>query len=356
MKFEDKIQPIRAKNKSIIRLLLFFVYSTAFSQSPFSQEIDSLILRGMDYSFLSQFDSALVQCRKLESMLPNESVGYFYHAAVLQSMMMDYETDQWEAEFLSMIEKTIRIGEEKTNSQNCNAWDLFYLGSAHSYKGLYQAKAGKLVAGFISAHSGVGYLEKAYAADSTVFDALLGIGSYKYWAGRFYRYLRWLPWIRDERKTGVQMVEMAIAKGTFSSFVGLNSLGWIQYDRKLYDSAVQLFRKGLERYPSSRFFQWGVGDCLFKMNRMNDAAVVYEGLLDSIRRSAVNNGYNEAECLIKLAECHYASGDFKRSLQYCESVLGLKTDILIAQRIEKKRQAAEIRKKQCLRAIEKGNR
>ncbi len=343
--------------KRVLTGSMFFVsvLSLSYSQSPFSKEIDGMILKGMDFTFLCQFDSALTVFETMESILPNEIVGSFYRAATLQSMMMDYETDRWEQEFTFQIEKAIRIGEEKQKQTVPQAWDLFYLGNAYSYKGLYQAKSGSLLAGIVNAHRGVAMLRKALSMDSTLYDALIEVGGYEYWSSRFYRYLKWLPWINSDGEQGIRMVEKGIEKGTFSYCVGLCNLGWIEYDRKKYDSALVLFEKGLQRYPGSRFFLWGIADCLYKLNRFDESIEFYERLLDSIRNGDINNGYNEAECSMKLALSHYALGHYDSALRYSDTILALKPEPKIAKRMVKQKQTAQAVRKKCIKAIKEQN-
>jgi tetratricopeptide (TPR) repeat protein len=302
------------------------------SQTPYSSEIDGLVRRCMDYNFACRFDSALACARTIEETLPDESIGYVCGAGVLQSMMIEYATDQWEKEFYGSIDQAVRKGESRIRKKQDLSWNRYCLGSVYLYKGLYRGKTGDLVSGVIHAHRGVKLLEKAYSADSTLYDALVGIGSYKYWAGRFYQHLSWLPWIGDERDLGVQMVEKAIHQGMFSYYAGLNSLGWIEFDRNHCESGLSLFRKGLEKYPDSRLFLWGEADCLFRLNRMKEAAAVYEKLLASIIGDRISNSVNE------ILSCT------ESALIQSNAVLLMKIDPKTAKKTEKQRQTAlEIR-------------
>jgi tetratricopeptide (TPR) repeat protein len=327
-----------------VGILALFFYHGLVSQTPYSAQLDGLVRQCMDFNFACRFDSALALALAIEKTLPDESIGYVCTAGVFQSMMIEYATDRWEKEFYQNVEKAIRKGESRIREKHDLPWNWYCLGSVYLYKGLVRGKTGDLVSGVINAHRGVKYLEKAVAADSTLFDALVGIGSYKYWAGRFYQHLRWLPWIRDERDLGVHMVEKAVRQGMFSYYAGLNSLGWIEFDRNQCESGLSLFRRGLEKYPDSRFFLWGEADCLFRLNRMEDAAAVYEGLLDSICSDKIWNPVNEIECSVKLALAYEKIGRATLAFEKSNAVLLMKLDAKTAKRTEKQRQTAlEIR-------------
>lgn len=339
------------KKYGFFSLLFGFICSSIMGQSPFSPEVDSLILRGIDQTFLCKFDSAKATFQKVIDLYPDHFVGYFYQAATFQSEMMDYETNQWEDDFYRLIEKAIRMGKKQIDECDNDPWTYFYLGSAYSYKGLYQGKTGSYISGFISARKGLRHLQKAMELDSTLYDAYMGLGTYKYWSGRFYKFLKWLPWIRDERDEGIRMVKLSVERGTFSYWVGLNSLAWIEYDRKNYVEALGLFQKGLEKYPGSRFFIWGVADCYFGLGHFAKAVVFYEDLLSSIQCSDFNNGYNEIECLVKIVLSRYALMEYEEAFHKCEIILEKKVKKEIAKRLNKHFQIAEDYKKRCVEAL-----
>lgn len=286
----------------------------------------------MDQTMITEFDSAAATYQKVIDLYPDHLVGYFYQAANLQSRMMDIEGDAWENEFYQWLDKAETIGKQMMENGDKDPWTFFYMGSVYSYKGLYQAKSGSLVQGFVSAKKGLGLLETAVEKDTTLYDAYLGLGSYKYYAGKYYKYLRWLPWISDEREEGMRMIQKSIQGGTFSYWVGVNTFGWIQYDRKEYDDALDCFLKGLQTYPKSRFFLWGAALCHLKLDRFEEAKTIYVDLLEHITSSPWNNGYNEIEARSKLAECYYGLGDYQKALDQCNAALERR----VAQKIKKR--------------------
>lgn len=323
-----------------IFLFFYFVISPVSAKSPFSSHIDSLISLGIQATFLHEYDQAESLFAKIEKINPDHPAGPFYRAATAQSKMMDYETSLLADTFEARIQRAIRLGEHALQKNPNDPWLYFYLGNAYSYKGLYLGKTGRLVAGFLHAHKGVNYLEKAVEIDPSLYDAYLGIGGYKYWAGRFYRYLNWLPWIQDERELGIQMIRTAIEKGQFSKWVGINTLGWIEYDRKQYATAMELFSKGLSQFPGSRFFLWGVADCAFGMKNYPLAIQLYSELLESILKANQKNGYNEAECRLKRMQAYEAIGNKTAAQKEAEILLDLKPEKEVLDRIERHRRLA----------------
>ena len=324
---------------------------TAVSQTPFTSDVDSLILHGIDCTFTCEFDSAMDLFQSVVDQYPEHIVGYFYQAATLQSKMMDYETDLWEEPFYQKIDQAISVGQRQIEEARDDPWTYFYLGNTYSYKGLYQAKTGGLIPGFINARKGLYYLEKSVELDSSLYDAYLVIGNFKYWEGRFYRYLKWLPWVSDERREGLRMIRQSIKQGTFSRWVGLNSLAWIEFDRKRFVIALKLFREGLRRYPGSRFFLWGMAHASFRMKNYIEAILYYQEILDSILSNDLNNGYNEAECHLKIGLCRFYLEEFDQAIENFDAVLNRSMDEKIAERLKKDYHEAEVYREKSQKAI-----
>ncbi len=337
--------------------VLFFnlCFSQIASQSIFSLKVDSLVNRGIDQTYNCLFDSAYNTFQKIINEIPDHPIGYFYQANALQSKMMDYETDRWEETFYQQIEKAIQIGIKRLGEGDENPWTYYYVGSSYNYKGLYQAQSGGLVSGFMSARKGLSYLTKALEIDSTMWDAYLGLGSYDYWSARFYKYLSWLPWIGDERFRGISRVRKAIDHGKVSRWVGINSLGWIEYDRKNYGGALNLFYTGIEKFPGSRFFLWGLADTYFQLAKYDFAIDIYKELLTSVNSIPMNNGYNQVVLHFKLVRSYMAQKKYEPALYHCDAIMSKKLSSKITKRVKNEKRYKEINKyrQTCLQELER---
>jgi tetratricopeptide (TPR) repeat protein len=339
--------------KRILTIVWIFFLQAAIAgaQSLFSPQADSLIRRGIDYTYTSQFDSADAVFRELEEYLPGHPAPYFYQMGALQSRMMDFETRRWEQAFFQTAEKALAAGEALIRSGSADALVYFYIGSTYNYQGLYQARKGSYLSGLSNARKGAGYLEEALRMDSTLYDAYMGLGSYKYWSGRVTRYLKWIPGIRDEREKGIGMLQTAVSKGTFSRWVGTNTLAWIEYDREAYDSALSLFQEGLKRYPESRFFLWGAADTYFRMGRFREAVQAYHEVLRSVMDMPGRNGYNEVVCRFKLIKSLMAMEAYGPALVQCNKILEKSLNEETARRVEGRRNKTKEFRNTCLERL-----
>ena len=93
----------------LICVLVLVIALSAAGQSPFSTEVDSLILAGIDQIYACRFDSAMTFFLDVTDIHPDLCVGYFYQAVTLQTMMMDTESNLMEDEFNGLIRRQIPI-------------------------------------------------------------------------------------------------------------------------------------------------------------------------------------------------------------------------------------------------------
>ena len=163
--------------------------------------------------------------------------------------------------------------------------------------------------------------------------------------------MKWLPWVRDEREKGIRLLRKSIDHGSFSRWVGMNSLAWIEYDRESFSKALVLFRRGLRRFPGSRFFLWGTADTCFRLGLYDQAAEGYEDILEIILDMVYNNGFNEAVCRFKLCKTYMADERYVDAIEQCDAILRLDTKPDVAKRLKARVQATEKIREECLEMI-----
>ncbi|MBN1351385.1 hypothetical protein JXJ21_18350 [candidate division KSB1 bacterium] len=312
----------------------------------FEAPIDSLIRKSLVLTINQKFDSAETVCAEIMNLDWQNPIGTLMLAATLQSKMMDYETDQWESDFFSNIDKSIRLSEHLLKTTEKSASLYFIIGSAYCYKSFYCGKKERLLSAFKNATKGIDYMNRALAIDSTVYDAYLAIGSYKYWKSRKLNFITWLPFLSDDRSQGIQMIQKTIEHGSISRYAAINGLAWIYLDAGRIDEAIQTATMGCQAFPESRFFLWCLADCYFKKPDFVNAKLNYQKILDSILTKEFNNHYNEIVCRYKIAACLHALEKYRESKTQCEAIATLSLSEPIA-----KRAASYLKKAQQLKQM-----
>lgn len=331
---------LRFKTICSVGLVFLIFAQVPAALNPKDDSIKSLILQGLDLSYNNRFAEADKIFDQLIQAYPYHPVGYFYKAANLQAQMLDAEDYEREQDFYRLAERTIQLAESLQTAHEADSWILFYKGSALIYRSFMKMKIGNWLSAYKDASRGVGFLEQAVAQDSSLYDAYLGIGSFKYWKSTKAEFLLWLPFLSDQREEGINMIYKAIEKAEYVRQVGRDQLVWILMDKKDYTTAFNLARQNHEAYPSSRFFKWSLAVAAFRLGEWEVSRRLYQELLQEVQRLSQNNHLNEIECLVKLAEIAAQNEQWTEAYQLSDQALRFNLDDSVRKRAKNKLQRA----------------
>lgn len=334
--------------KKTIIICLFIVISqffiaavSAFYQAgPAGRGIslhDSLIYASIEHSIVHNYaaaESAAVELIKLE---PDSPAGYFYRAGVISSMMVDYEENYREEDFFHYLDQAMEIASQSVEDKPDNPWHHFYLGGAKAYLAFHYIRGGRYFAAFTNGMKALSELDRAIEIDSTLYDAYLGLGNYRYWISRRTEFIEWLPFIPDRREEGIRLMYEAMRKGRYSFASAASAIAWVLIDAERYGEVLEVIEEPLKIYPESRFFLFAQARCLFEMGRYDESIAIYIELLNSIRSAELNNHFNEIGILVKIAQANCALGRFDEAERYCLEGLKLQLSDEMRGRCKKSR-------------------
>jgi tetratricopeptide (TPR) repeat protein len=323
------------------------------AQTPADPEIKEQIEIGIEKTILNDFSGAAVLFQQLIDQYPEQPFGYFYLGATYQAVMLDAESYNTVEEFKQLMEKCIVLAEAQQKENPENIWAYFFEGSAYLYKSFMDSKMKKIWGAYRNAAKGSGRLEKVIELDSSFYDAYLGVGSYKYWKSSKGKFLTWLPILKDERETGIEMIRTALQKGNFVRLIGRDQLAWILLDNDKGEEALALAKENHYLYPESRFFLWTSVEIYYCNGQWDEAFALYEKLLQIVRRLPDNNHYNEITCLLRMAEIYYDKGDYANTEVFASEVLRLKLSEEVRERVKTKLKKALKLKQDCLTELAK---
>ncbi|MDZ7337262.1 MAG: hypothetical protein ONB30_01840 [candidate division KSB1 bacterium] len=308
---------------------------------------NALVRRGIAFTVIHHYQQAQACFDSLATAFPTDPAGPFFQAALLHSRMVDYETDEGLGAFAALTDKAIRLASQRIASNPMDAWSHFFRGAAYGYRAFHAAREGRYLAAWQDSQSSIRDLEMAVRLDSSLADAYLGIGTYKYWRGKLLRYLSWLPFVPEEREEGIRLVRTAIEKGRYSRLTGLSDLAWILIDAGRLDGALACAHEGLALTPESRFFLWPLAEAYYRKGDHRKAVHWYEQLLASLLQESENNHYNEIVCRLKLAEAYTALGEEGMARLHAQAMLNLPLDEGIRRRAGKRLARARALLERC---------
>jgi hypothetical protein len=334
----------------IRRILLFFLlfivvdFNQVVAVNPSEEPLRSKILQGMEFSINNDFQAASNCYQDLIGIYPNHPIGYFYKGANIQAQMLDAEDYSLSGIFYFLMDKAIKLSDSLLQQGNIDPWILFYEGNAYLYKSFMKSKEGHWFSAYRHAKKGVHYLERSVKIDSLFFDAYLGIGSYKYWKSAKSSFLRWTPFIKDEREEGIELILATLNNGIFTQLVARDQLCWILIDKGDLEKAFNFSLENYRQYPKSRFIKWTLASAAFYFAEYEISLNAYLELYQEICQLPQHNHYNELDCLVSIAEIYAIKNDWNNAYLYSNMALQIKLDTDVRKRAESKlKKAMKIR-------------
>ncbi|HEX2867622.1 MAG TPA: tetratricopeptide repeat protein [Ignavibacteriales bacterium] len=304
-------------------LLVFsgiFFSGSLFAQQYPDPKVDYLLRSGINKIMSRDYDEAETVFRKLDESYPDLPLGNIYLAANKIALAADNGEAFDEKYIDSKFDEAEKQIDKLLSKNENNPWHQYFAALQKGYYAYYKALNKDYISAFSNGLSSVSKFEKCLKLDSSFYEAYIAIGSYKYWKSAKTEFLRWLPFVSDEKELGIKYLKMALSKKTYNYVLAENSLMWIYLNQKEYQKAVSLSESVLREYPENRSFKWGLGQALQRTNKAR-AIEVFTGLLKSFTDQKNNNHYNEIILKNRLAVLYHETGNDKKALQMCNEIL-----------------------------------
>ncbi|KAA3657615.1 MAG: hypothetical protein DWQ10_12970 [Calditrichaeota bacterium] len=329
-----------------LAIYIFFIPSISFSQEYLTKNTIVRVQAIISNTVFQRYSEALAICDTLEKENPQNPVGYFFHAATLQSRMLDYENYAAIDTFFKYTEKAINQSKKDIKKHPKSSWPYFFLGGAIGYEAMVRGKNNELFHAFRDGWKSINALQTALELDSTNYDIYLGIGTYKYYRSKLSKFLKWLPFVNDERELGKEMIQLAIENGNFTRPAALNGLFWILVKEENFAEAESLINMAVAEHPGSRFFLWGKAKLNLKQKKWREALQSYNEILATYDRENIKTPFNRMQCYTYLAEIKFNLGNLDEAIRYATQALQIEIDPYLKKRAKEIRhQARDILKK-----------
>ncbi len=240
----------------MIGLSLTPFYALASTQSYYghTEELKKLI----DFVHTEQFDEALAIAASLVSKYPESPVGYFYQAAIYDTIIRDYCDHRFEAPFEVSVNASIDLGEKflkngEKKGEHGDPWTHFYLGGALGFRGLYKFIKNDYFGAFYDGISAVNHLKTSAELDPELYDIYYGLGCFYYWTSAKSRLLWFLPFVSDKRQQGINQLILAVNKGTYTNVEAQYALLRVYNSEKMYDQTLSIGQELREKFPQDIF-------------------------------------------------------------------------------------------------------
>ncbi|MGD0037323.1 MAG: hypothetical protein ABSC53_08530 [Bacteroidota bacterium] len=309
------------KNRAF-NIILTIVFGAAISQAQWKLEpsLHTLVVSGIDFILKQEYERADSLFRVVTNCYPDHPAGYLYRAAVMQAYNMDFDVPIEQDKFDSLL----MIGKSAAEKISL-PWGGYFFGTADGYDAYERVQSGDWFGGVRKSMASASKFEEIIEKDSSFYDAYVGIGTYYYWRSRKTEFLRWLPFVKDDRELGIKMLIIGAEQSEYNRFAAISALIAIYLDSENYKQAEEWSKRSLNFYPENRIFLWGLATALDRQNRFAEAVPAYSNLLKNIVYSHAPHPYNEIVCRLNLVKSKIALNDTTNVFYHLKTLLSYET-------------------------------
>lgn len=301
-------------------LLLVMITSTVNAQVFPDQKVDSLLRTGINFIVDQKYDAAKKVFNELDINHPELPLGKIYNAATEIAYSYDFEFPFNTELIESNLEDALIQAEQILERNQNDKWNVYFYALARGYASYYQAINGNWFNALKTGLSSVSAFEECLELDPEFYEAWIAIGTYEYWKSSKTDFLSWLPFMNDDKKSGIQKLKLAIKSSGYNSHIAIHSLIWIYIDQEDFDSALTLAKYAVEKHPESRIFKWGLARS-FEEKDIQKSIDTYLEILESYKQTGIRTRVNEITIKHIIAQQYVKLNENDKAIRLCEEIL-----------------------------------
>ena len=110
-----------------------------------------------------------------------------------------------------------KISERLLKSDEKNVWSIYYYALSEGYISLLQSLSENWFDALSSGLNSVAAFEDCLKSmDKNFSEALIAIGSYKFWKSKKTEFINWMPFYDDEKDLGIEYLEKAVNHSSYN--------------------------------------------------------------------------------------------------------------------------------------------
>ncbi len=293
------------------------LYPSVFRNDSLRQ----IVQRGIELTFNDQFIAAESLFARVANEYPVSPVGPLFAAAAVHAQLLDGESPKRSDEFFAWLNRTKILAERWRDADPKSGEPEFVLGAALGYQAVYESRWGGWFAALKQGMRSKNRFADALKKDSTLTDALLGIGNFNYWKSAKTDFINWTGIIADDRTKGLAQLAKAATGGVLCRAPARVSLGWALVNERRYAEAYACAETLAIEFPQGKGPLWIEALAKFGLYQWDESRRLYTELERRLLAEGSGNYYNLIDCAYFCALCDYYSGRWRQTLDDCHKGL-----------------------------------
>ena len=300
---------------------LFFLFGNfLFSQSYPDKYVDSLLVVGIDFIVEENYSNAENIFWELKKNYPQLPLGSLYLAATEIARSVDFFEEINSPKIENYFEEAETVADSLLEEDDENIWNIYFSGLLAGYRAYYSALKSDYYGAFTDGYDSYSLFSKCIEKDTLFYEAYIAIGSFEYWMSAKTEFFSWVPFYDDNRANGISLLETAWKKAPYNAHLAANSLIWIYINEKEFTKAVDLSEKELEKYPSTRFFQWGLANAYQYIDKKKSIEILRR-IYESYQKTGRNIQTEKIVINHKIAMLENDLRNYENALNLCDELL-----------------------------------
>lgn len=312
--------------------LLFTASSYGATLEPDSANL-AVIVKTIDFIYTDSFDVAYRSAEGLNDTLPGKPVYNITVASILQSQMTDLEDYSEKKRLFSLLDECKNFFEDWIDRNPDDPWGYYFLGMVHASKAMWHGQQKSWLKSFIEGLKAKGKFSKAVELDPRLYDAYAGLGNYHFWSSAMLA--KYIPFVPDKRKTGLEELRLAMDSSYFSSKPAATGLAWALINEKKFAEARRIGLGLYKETSGGRISMWILGSVGWDSGNLLEVENYYGKLIDSLNRQGGRNKFNLIFCRFRRGVSYYLRKDYKRAEEDFEILLSYKISKKVRERQKK---------------------
>ena len=201
-------------------------------------------------------------------------------------------------------------------------WGNYLMALTKTYQTYWKLFQSNYIDGFADGFVALQYFEKCLSIDSSFAEAKVAIGNYKYWSSVKTESLHWLPFIEDNRESGLHGLESALSEKFMNKDFALISLGYAYLNEERYLAAIKLAEDLLKKYSKSSKIKALLAKA-YEIPEPDKSIKLYKELVNRFAKENFENPYKSIEARNNLAQLYFRTGNYKKAEKLCDEVLSM---------------------------------
>ncbi len=274
--------------------------------------VHTLTVQGINELYNLEIDTALRTFERVTVLAPGDPRGHFFRSMVYFWLYNLQRDESAHEHFMALADTVIDVCEQVLDGDENNAAAHFFLGGIYGYRGMAYQTSGSLVKAVYDGRRGYQNLEDAARLDTSLHDADMGRGLFRYLVAKAPRHFSWifnLLGFSGDLEGGLALLRQAAARGTYARTEAAFFLAQFLFNEHRNDEAFREMERLTAKFPDNTLFLITEANWYRRLGKFEDALRLCQRAVAVNERT--NARYGEEFAYSTLAAVQYALNDFQ---------------------------------------------